>query len=163
MVKGPIGVAYVKTPSASSQQVICDFTTGKARPFFNTSFRWTAFTSLLSLSHPGAQASARLMSRTFVWPSKKKDVNLWSRSSEIFQLCKVTHYVSPPLVQLPMSAARFVVLNFDLVGPYHCPGAIATAAQLLTDFFAGARPSPSRSIRVTIPPASSGFSFKKLA
>lgn len=56
----------------SAERVLCDVSTGKARPFLTPSFRRPVFVSLHSLSHPAAQASARLLSSRFVWPGLKK-------------------------------------------------------------------------------------------
>ena len=101
----------------SAEQVICDVSTGKARPYLPPSFRRPLFASLHSLSHPGPQASARLVSSRFVWPGLKKDVTLWARTCLKCQSCKVTRHVSTPLGHLPLPAARFTALNIDLVGP----------------------------------------------
>ena len=101
----------------SAEQVICDLSTGKARPFLTPSFRRPVFVKLHSLSHPGPQASARLLSSRFVWPGLRKDVILWARACPKCQSCKVTRHVSTPLGHLPLPAARFTVLNIDLVGP----------------------------------------------
>jgi transposase InsO family protein len=101
----------------SAEQVICDVSTGKARPFLTPSFRRPVFVKLHSLSHPGPQASARLLSSRFVWPRLKKDVTLWARACPKCQSSKVTRHVSTPLGHLPLPASRFTVLNIDLVGP----------------------------------------------
>lgn len=101
----------------SGEQVICDVSTGKPRPFLTPSFRRPVFVSLHSLSHPGPQASARLLSRRFVWPGLKRDVVQWTRACPKCQTCKVTRHVSSPLGHLPLPAARFNALNIDLVGP----------------------------------------------
>ena len=69
---------YMSTPDSSLQLqrlpvagspslLICDVSTGVARPFVPQKFRHDIFLSIHSLSHPGGRATRRLVSARFVW------------------------------------------------------------------------------------------------
>ena len=61
-----------QTPlSFSSDTIICDMATGIPHPFVPESLRYSVFTALHSLSHPGIRASQRLLISRIVWPGIK--------------------------------------------------------------------------------------------
>lgn len=82
--------------------ILCDTSTGVARPVVPAGFRRLVFDSLHSLSHPGIRAIQRLLTARFVWPSIKADVRRWTRSC--------VHTFSTP-------GHRFDRIHIDLVGP----------------------------------------------
>lgn len=58
----------------------CDTSTPTSRPFVPKPLRKQVFDSLHSLSHPGTNASAKLVAERFVWPGVRKDCRDWSRA-----------------------------------------------------------------------------------
>ena len=57
--------------SGTSVELYCD-TSGKPRPYIPPPLRRQIFNSLHSLSHPGIKATAKLVSKRFVWPAIQK-------------------------------------------------------------------------------------------
>lgn len=98
-------------------QLYCDDSTQVLRPFVTASFRRKVFESLHSLSHPGANATAKLVAQRYVWPGVRKDCREWSKTCHPCQLAKVTRHVSttPGTFRLPRT--RFTTLHIDLIGP----------------------------------------------
>lgn len=70
-----------------------------------------------SLSHPGANASAKLVAERFVWPLMRKDCREWSRACLACQRTKVNRHVSTPLGTHDLPKARFKYVHLDLIGP----------------------------------------------
>lgn len=97
--------------------IYCDTSTSIDRPFVPVTLRRQVFDSLHSLSHPGVAASVRLVSRTYVWPSIKKDCKEWARACIACQRSKVTRHVSAPVEHFNAPDARFDHIHIDLVGP----------------------------------------------
>ncbi|CAK1599624.1 unnamed protein product [Parnassius mnemosyne] len=95
----------------------CDVSTLTPRPFVPKVLRKQVFESLRSLSHPGANATAKLVAERFVWPSIRKDCREWSRACLACQRAKVTRHVSAPLGTYNLPRARFKHVHIDLVGP----------------------------------------------
>jgi hypothetical protein len=54
--------------------ILCDMTTGVARPGILAEHRRGVFTSLHHNAHPGIRATRRLISSRFVWRSMNKDI-----------------------------------------------------------------------------------------
>jgi transposase InsO family protein len=94
-----------------------DTSTSVERPFVPTALRRQVFNSFHCLAHPGVAASARLVSRSFVWPSMKKDCKEWARSCIACQRSKITRHVSAPVKHFDVPDARFDHVHIDLVGP----------------------------------------------
>lgn len=95
----------------------CDTSTPTARPFVTKAFRKQIFRSMHSLSHPGANASAKLIAERFVWPGVRKDCRDWARSCLACQRAKVSRHVSAPLGTFSLPRARFKQVHIDLIGP----------------------------------------------
>ena len=53
----------------SDVTILCDVSTGTARPYVPFKFRRVIFDSLHSLSHPGIRATQRLITQRYVWPN----------------------------------------------------------------------------------------------
>ncbi|CAB3380153.1 Hypothetical predicted protein [Cloeon dipterum] len=87
--------------------IICDSSTGRARPFLTRDFRFPAFSALHGLAHLGIKATERLVSQKFVWPGLKKDVRTWTQACERCQISKVTRHVTTPWRTHPLPEARF--------------------------------------------------------
>lgn len=101
----------------SRSPLYCDVSTSTSRPYVPKCLRKQVFESLHSLSHPGANASARLVAERFVWPGVRKDCRDWARSCIPCQRSKVNRHVTSPLGTYTLPRARFTQIHIDLVGP----------------------------------------------
>ncbi|GFW90280.1 integrase catalytic domain-containing protein [Trichonephila clavipes] len=61
----------------SSTEIMCDLSTGTARPYIPKQHRQDVFSAMHNLSHPGICRSVHLMKQRFVWPSISSDVAKW--------------------------------------------------------------------------------------
>lgn len=100
-----------------SLAVYCDVSTGKPRPFITYQYRRAVFESLHNLSHPGANASLKLISDRFVWPSIKKDCRNWARACNDCQRSKISRHTHAPLGSFETPTQRFSHIHIDLIGP----------------------------------------------
>lgn len=97
--------------------VVCDTSTGRPRPFLTQHFRRAAFDRCHNLSHPGARATARLVTERYVWPNVNVDCRNWARSCADCQRCKVTRHCMSPLGYFNSPSGRFRHVHLDIVGP----------------------------------------------
>ena len=70
--------------------VFCDVSTPTARPFVTRPFRKGVFDSLHRLSHPGTNATVKLVTHLYVWPSINSDCRKWARNCLECQQSKVS-------------------------------------------------------------------------
>ncbi|CAK1603484.1 unnamed protein product [Parnassius mnemosyne] len=105
------------TIPGSRISLYCDVSTPTSRPFVTKFFRKQVFDSLHSLSHPGANATAKLVSERFVWPNVRKNCREWAKSCLSCQRSKVSRHVTTPLGTFKLPRARFKQIHIDLVGP----------------------------------------------
>lgn len=105
------------TVPGSQVPLYCDVSTSTSRPYVPKFLRKQVFDSLHSLSHPGSNASAKLVSERFVWPGVRKDCRDWARSCLPCQRAKVNRHVTSPLGTYNLPRARFKQIHIDLVGP----------------------------------------------
>ena len=75
------------------------------------------FYSLHDLSHPGIQATQKLITARFIWPGINTDVCSWTCSCIKFQHAKIQRHSHTPLSSFPVPDAHFNVIHIDLVGP----------------------------------------------
>ncbi|KAG6458433.1 hypothetical protein O3G_MSEX010849 [Manduca sexta] len=101
----------------SRLELYCDVSTPTPRPFITKPLRKQLFDSLHSLSHPGANATAKLVAERFVWPGVRKDCREWSRQCLACQRAKVHRHVSTPLGTFDLPRARFAFIHIDIIGP----------------------------------------------
>lgn len=106
----------VKIPG-TRKELYCDVSTLVSRPYITKPMRKQVFDSLHALSHPGANATIKLVSERYVWPGVKKDCREWSRTCLACQRSKITRHVSAPLGTYQLPRARFIHLHIDLIGP----------------------------------------------
>lgn len=95
----------------------CDVSGDTSRPFVPIGLRRQIFDNLHSFSHPGANATAKLVSDRYVWPSIKKQCREWVRNCLACQRSKITRHVSSPLSSFKLPSARFRFIHIDLIGP----------------------------------------------
>lgn len=105
------------TIPGSRTELYCDVSTPTPRPFVPANCREQVFHSLHSLSHPGPNATAKLVAQRFVWPLMRKNCREWSKACLTCQRTKVTRHVTSPLGTLALPSARFKHVHIDLIGP----------------------------------------------
>lgn len=105
------------TVDNSRTQIYCDVSMSMPRPFVTKPLRKQIFNCLHSLSHPGANATAKLVAQRYVWPGVRKDCREWSRSCLACQRAKVNRHVSAPLGTFDLPTGRFTKVHIDLIGP----------------------------------------------
>ncbi len=101
----------------SDSTILCDTSTGVARPVVPKDYRRTVFNSLHNLSHPSIRATQRLLTARFVWPSIKADARKWTRTCLQCQKSKVQRHTVTPLSTFAIPGARFDHVHIDIVGP----------------------------------------------
>ncbi|CAK9804112.1 Transposon Tf2-11 polyprotein [Anthophora plagiata] len=104
----------VSLPGTSSN-IFCDISTETIRPFVTLPFRRVVFNMLHGLSHPGINATVKLITQRYVWPSIKKDIREWTRSCIPCQKSKVARHVTAPLATFVRPSARFEHIHLDIV------------------------------------------------
>uniref|UniRef100_A0A669EDT9 Gypsy retrotransposon integrase-like protein 1 n=1 Tax=Oreochromis niloticus TaxID=8128 RepID=A0A669EDT9_ORENI len=97
--------------------LLCDVSTGRLRPVVPLSWRRRVFDSVHALSHPGVQASVKLVSSRFIWPGLRKSVKDWAAACIPCQRAKIHRHTQAPLESFHVPGRRFDHVNVDLVGP----------------------------------------------
>jgi hypothetical protein len=72
------------------RHILCDISTGVARPVIPPDHRRGVFSALHHIAHPGARATRCLISSRLVWKSMNKDINSWCRECQQCNKGKVT-------------------------------------------------------------------------
>ena len=97
--------------------LLCDVSTGVARPIVPETWRKQVFDTVHSLSHPGARTTKKLVSSKFVWHGLGKQITEWARCCVPCQLAKVHRHTKSPLSKFEPPSRRFEHVHIDLVGP----------------------------------------------
>ena len=97
--------------------ILCDVSLDRPRPVVPPSWTQRVFDCIHGISHAGAKATLREISRRFVWRGLRADVIRLARLCQDCQVSKVHRHVRAPLVQRPVPLERFSSLHVDLVGP----------------------------------------------
>ncbi|GFX03600.1 hypothetical protein TNCV_2111721 [Trichonephila clavipes] len=85
----------------SSTEIMCDLSTGTARPYIPKQHRQDVFSAMHNLSHPGIRRSVHLMKQRFVWPTISSDVAKWARHCLACQKSKIHRHTRSPLSSFP--------------------------------------------------------------
>ena len=101
----------------TDKEIYCDISTGKPRPYVTKSFRKVIFSSIHNLCHPGARATAHLVSKKFVWPSMNKDVKEFTKTCLSCQRSKIQRHVHKPVGEYLPTSKRFDEIYLDIIGP----------------------------------------------
>lgn len=118
LLAGSTSLRLQKVPiPGTKSDIYCDNSTTITRPYVPRELRRKVFESLHSLSHPGANATAKMVSKRYIWPSIQKDCREWTRQCYPCQRAKVTRHVSSPLGVFTIPRARFLYVHIDLIGP----------------------------------------------
>ena len=97
---------------------ICDISTGNPRPYIPQAFRRSVFDTIHSLSHPGINATQKLIASRFVWKNMNKDVRQWARTCIPCQKSKIQRHTKSPLQRFELPKKRFEKVHLDIVGPF---------------------------------------------
>jgi cleavage and polyadenylation specificity factor subunit 1 len=97
--------------------LVCDISTGIARPYVPEKFRHTVFQTLHCLAHPGIRSTQHLINSSYVWPSMNTDIQKWTRSCIPCQKAKIQQHTVAPHSTFATPDARFDFIHIDLVGP----------------------------------------------
>ncbi|GFW62270.1 transposon Tf2-9 polyprotein [Trichonephila clavipes] len=101
----------------SSPEIMCDLSTGTARPYIPKQHRQDVFSAMHNLSHPGIRRSVHLMKQRFVWPSISSDVAKWAKHCLACQKSKIHRHTRSPLSSFQEPSQRFDHVHLDLIGP----------------------------------------------
>ncbi|CAK1589812.1 unnamed protein product [Parnassius mnemosyne] len=104
----------IKSPEAT---IYCDVSTHTPRPYITPQFRRQVFSQMHNLSHPGASATAKLVSERFVWPGVRRDCKEWTKQCTDCQRSKINRHTSSPYSTFPTPSQRFSHIHMDIVGP----------------------------------------------
>ncbi|GFV52588.1 retrovirus-related Pol polyprotein from transposon opus [Trichonephila clavipes] len=102
----------------SSTEIMCDLSTGTARPYIPKQHRQDVFSAMHNLSHPGIRRSVHLMKQRFVWPSISSDVAKWARHCLACQKSKIHRHTRSPLSSFQEPSQRFDHVHLDLIDLY---------------------------------------------
>ena len=97
--------------------LLCDTSTGIARPIVPASWRRRVFEAVHNLSHPSIRATRTLVASKFVWHGLQKQVGAWAKACVACQTAKIHRHVKAPLDIFKVPQRRFDHINVDLVGP----------------------------------------------
>lgn len=97
--------------------VLCDVSTGTARPVVPECWTHRVFDAVHGLDHAGCRPTQKAISNRFVWHGLKRDVRKWCKECLSCQASKVHRHVRSPLVYRPLPERRFASIHVDLVGP----------------------------------------------
>lgn len=95
--------------------LVCDVSTSTVRPFITQPFRRAAFDTVHRLSHPGTNATVKMVTQRFVWPSVKKDCRQWTKSCQECQRAKISRHTSAPIGSFMPPSSRFEHVHMDIV------------------------------------------------
>ena len=104
-------------PVGDGLRLLCDESTGSPRPVLPVALRQPFVKALHELSHPGIEATVKLVSKRFVWPGMDRDVRRWTRTCLACQRCKIGRHTKAPVSTFPAPQQRFDHVHIDLVGP----------------------------------------------
>ena len=110
------GLRLVDVPH-NDLHLLCDESTGRLRPFVPATCRRRIYEVVHGLSHPGIQATKKLVAAKFVWPKIGTDVTRWARACARCQASKIHRHVKAPLATFAPVQRRFEHIHVDIVGP----------------------------------------------
>ncbi|GFY13201.1 hypothetical protein TNCV_364481 [Trichonephila clavipes] len=128
----------------SSTEIMCDLSTGTARPYIPKQHRQDVFSAMHNLSHPGIRRSVHLMKQRFVWPSISSDVAKWARHCLACQKSKIHRHTRSPLSSFQEPSQRFDHVHLDLIGPLPPSNGYTYCLTMIDRFLNGQRPNLSK-------------------
>ena len=111
-------LVLIKLPGIT-QSLYCDISKGITNPriYVPHKYRTNIFHTVHNLAHPGANATLKLLTKTYVWPEVNMDVRSWTKTCINCQKSKVTRHTKSPIQTYPLPNQRFDNVHIDLVGP----------------------------------------------
>ncbi|BHF68856.1 hypothetical protein SprV_0301189700 [Sparganum proliferum] len=103
--------------TTGNDTILCDEYNPPHCPSMPPSLRRKIFPYLHNLSHPGDQATDKLVSDRFVCSKMYKDRKLWTRAYLGCQRSKVQRHNKAPIGIFPTPDSRFSHVHLDIVGP----------------------------------------------
>ena len=97
--------------------LLCDTSTGVARPIVPLSWRRVVFDAIHGLAHPGIKTTRKMMAARFVWHGINKQVGQWAKTCIACQKAKVHRHVSAPMEHGQLPDSRLQRIHVDIVGP----------------------------------------------
>ncbi len=97
--------------------MLCDVSTGRARPLVPTSWKRQVFDLVHGLSHPSVRSTRKLIANKFVWNGLQKQVGIWAKQCIACQAAKIQTHIRAPLEMFRVPRRRFDHIHVDLVGP----------------------------------------------
>lgn len=94
----------------------CDVSTKELRPYIPLELRKQVFEKVHNLAHAGVKATQKLISKSFVWPSMGKDIQVFCKSCLACQRNKVNKHNQAAFEQIKTPNARFEHIHIDIVG-----------------------------------------------
>ena len=111
----PAGLEPVSLSGGTT--VLCEVTGQHPRPYVPAACRRHIFDKFHNLSHPGRNATIRLLTSRYFWPSMRQDIVRWVRECLACQEAKVHRHTRSAPRQYDASSARFETVHIDIVGP----------------------------------------------
>ena len=97
---------------------MCDVSQNRVRVVVPNKLRFTIFKMYHSLSHPGIDATVKLIQRAFVWYNVKRDTANWVRECQACAKSKIQRHNRTPIQQvLPPPSERLTHIYVDITGP----------------------------------------------
>ena len=114
--KNALNIKPINMPM-TTKPVLCDISTGNPRPWVPQEFRREVFRALHELSHPGINATRKLIASRFIWPNINSDVRQWAKECMPCQRAKIHRHTFTPVGRFDLPQSRFSNVHIDLVGP----------------------------------------------
>ena len=97
--------------------VLCDISTGTARPIVPKSWTQTIFHSIHNLSHSGTKPTLHAISQRYVWFNMRREIRKRCKECHQCQSSKINVHTKAPLIHRLPPTRRFQSIHVDLVGP----------------------------------------------
>ena len=100
------------------QPIVCDTSVGRPRVLVPASRSHRIFEAIHDLAHLSGKATLSMISRAYVWPNMRRDVQQWARQCQACAASKVAIHTKPPILPIQVPATRFEHVHVNLVGPF---------------------------------------------
>lgn len=111
------GLCWQTLDMGGGQQVLCDVSTSRPRPWVPQCMRRKVFEALHGLSHPSVRSTLKLISTRFVWHGMSTQCRQWAKQCLSCQRAKIQRHTRSAPAQIPVPSSRFAHIHVDLVGP----------------------------------------------
>lgn len=88
----------------------------KPRPYIPEDLRFSIFKQIHDLSHPGPNATLRLLKKRYIWPGMKEQIRQWTKACDLCQKTKISRHTHSQYKSFPPSE-KFEKVHVDIVGP----------------------------------------------